>query len=94
MYKTGGRKFVFLGLPPLGCVPRLKALIPGKTSAICKEKLNALVQLHNKVLSKVLPKLESQLKGFKYSIAHLYTFLSERIDNPSKFGMSLLFPWY
>ncbi|KAK4592197.1 hypothetical protein RGQ29_016633 [Quercus rubra] len=85
IYKKGGRKYAFLGLPPLGCVPFAKALKPGNTDA-CMEEITALVKLHNKALSKVLPMLQSELKGFKYSIADLYTFLSERIDNPSKYG--------
>ncbi|XP_075646454.1 GDSL esterase/lipase 1-like isoform X2 [Castanea sativa] len=85
IYKKGGRKYAFLGLPPLGCVPLIKALKPGNTDA-CMEEITELVKLHNKALSKVLPKLQSELKGFKYSIADLYTFLSERIDNPSTYG--------
>nr|XP_023887254.1 GDSL esterase/lipase 1-like [Quercus suber] len=85
IYKKGGRKYAFLGLPPLGCVPFAKALKPGNTDA-CMEEITELVKLHNKALSEVLPKLQSELKGFKYSIADLYTFLSERIDNPSKYG--------
>ncbi len=71
----------------MGCVPGIKALIPRNTGAICMEELNALLKLHNKALSKDLPRLESQLKGFKYSIADFYTFLRERIDNPSKYGI-------
>jgi phospholipase/lecithinase/hemolysin len=55
----------------------------------CMEEIITLVKLHNKALSGVLSKLESQLKGFKYAIADFYTFLSERMDNPSKYGMSL-----
>ena len=74
----------------MGCVPFAKALKPGNTDA-CMEEITALVKLHNKALSKVLPKLQSELKGFKYSIADLYTFLSERIDNPSKYGMHFHF---
>ncbi|GMY22673.1 GDSL esterase/lipase 1-like [Fagus crenata] len=87
IYKIGGRKFAFLGLPPLGCFPLMRALKQGNTSA-CMEDITTLVKLHNKALSEVLPKLQSQLKGFKYSIADLYTLFSERIDNPSKYGFT------
>ncbi|GMY22675.1 gdsl esterase/lipase 5 [Fagus crenata] len=83
IYKKGGRKYVFLGLPPLGCIPSERALKQGA----CMEEILTLVKLHNKVLSEVLSKLVSQLKGFKYAIADFYTFLSERMDNPSKYGM-------
>lgn len=87
IYKKGGRKYVFLGLPPLGCVPYIKAQIPGNTGA-CMEELTTLVKLHNKALSIVLLKLESQLKGFKYSLADFYSFCTERINSPSKYGFT------
>ena len=77
---------MLLGLGPYGCSPLFKALKPGNTGA-CFEELTTLVKLHNKALSKVLLELQSQLKGFKYSMADFYTFLSERINNPSKYGM-------
>ncbi|KAK7852133.1 gdsl esterase/lipase 1 [Quercus suber] len=80
IYKKGGRKYVFLGLPPAGCAPSIKAQIPGNTGA-CMEELTALAKLHNIALSKVLPKLESQLKGFKYSLADFYSFFIERINS-------------
>ena len=88
IYKKGGRKYVFLGLPPAGCAPSIKALIPGNTGA-CMEELTTLAKIHNRALSEVLPKLESQLKGFKYSLADFYSFFIERINSPSKYGMSL-----
>ena len=53
------------------------------------EELTTLAKLHNRALSKVLLKLESQLKGFKYSLADFYSFFIERINSPSKYGMSL-----
>ncbi len=37
----------------------------------------------------MLQKLERELNGLKYSIADLYVALSERINNPSKYGMSI-----
>ncbi|XP_050278336.1 GDSL esterase/lipase 4-like [Quercus robur] len=52
----------------------------------CVEEVTSITKLHNKALPKALKKLESELKGLKYSIADFYTFLSERIDNPSKYG--------
>lgn len=79
---------MFHGLGPAGCYPLFKAMV--NTSA-CLEELTTLVKLHNKALSEILLKLESELKGFKYSIADVYTFVCERIDNPSKYGASLPF---
>ncbi|KAL4628249.1 hypothetical protein ACB092_05G223600, partial [Castanea dentata] len=85
IYKKGGRKFGFPNLPPLGCLPLARALIPGNTGA-CKQELTALAILHNKALSEVLQKLENELNGFKYSITDTYTILSERINSPLKYG--------
>nr|POE67597.1 gdsl esterase/lipase 1 [Quercus suber] len=62
IYKEGGRKYAFLGLPPLGCVPLVKALKPRNTDA-CMEEITELAKLHNKALSKVLPKLQSFMEG-------------------------------
>ena len=47
---------MFLGLPPLGCFPTMKALEPGNTNG-CMEEVTALVKLHNKALSEVVSKL-------------------------------------
>ena len=50
------------------------------------------MKLHNTVLAEVLPRLEAQLKGLKYSYLDLYTALSERMKEPSKYGTSFCFP--
>ncbi|XP_059458285.1 GDSL esterase/lipase 2-like [Corylus avellana] len=85
IYKEGGRKFGFLSMPPLGCLPSTRALKPGNTGA-CFEGMTALAKLHNEAFPKVLQKLERQLSGFRYSIADGYSAFSERINNPSKYG--------
>ncbi|KAK2970018.1 hypothetical protein RJ640_008358, partial [Escallonia rubra] len=85
IHRKGGRKFGLLNLPPLGCLPIAKPLIPGNTSE-CMEEITTLVKLHNKALPKVLQKLDVQLKGFAYSIFDFYTALSERMDNPHRYG--------
>ena len=74
----------------MGCLPFVKAIKPENANP-CVEEVTSITKLHNKALPKALKKLESELKGLKYSIADFYTFLSERIDNPSKYGMSLPF---
>uniref|UniRef100_A0A2N9FTZ2 SGNH hydrolase-type esterase domain-containing protein n=1 Tax=Fagus sylvatica TaxID=28930 RepID=A0A2N9FTZ2_FAGSY len=84
IYKKGGRKFAIPNLVPLGCLPFARALNPD--TGACFQEITALAKLHNEALSKVLQKLESQLHGFKYSIADSYSSLSESINNPSKYG--------
>ena len=75
---------------PLGCIPFARALKAGNTGS-CYEEITALAKLHNEAFPKVLQKLEHQLNGFRYSITDVYTAFSERINNPSKYGMSCLF---
>ncbi|KAE8077002.1 hypothetical protein FH972_015612 [Carpinus fangiana] len=87
IHKEGGRKFGFLSMQPLGCLPS-KRETTSKTGSIgaCEEEITTLAKLHNKAFSEVLEKLERQLNGFKYSITNWYTAFSERINNPSKYG--------
>jgi thiamine pyrophosphokinase len=75
-------------MQPLGCLPckRETTSKTGSTGA-CEEEITTLAKLHNKAFSEVLEKLERQLNGFKYSITNWYTAFSERINNPSKYGM-------
>nr|XP_048329677.1 GDSL esterase/lipase 1-like isoform X3 [Ziziphus jujuba var. spinosa] len=83
IYKTGGRKFGFLNMLPLSCTPYAKALLGGGQ---CFEQITPYVKLHNQELPKRLQKLESELKGFKYSLLPFYSFLEQRINHPSKYG--------
>lgn len=77
----------------MGCLPSAKAVNPSNTSA-CFQALNDLTNLHNKALSEVLQKLANELDGFKYSLADAYTALSDKINNPSKYGMTEPFSLY
>lgn len=89
MYKKGGRKFGFTNLGPLGCLPSAKLVIKGNTGNECDEEMITLVKLHNKALYKSLQSLERDLKGFTYSLFDLYTAVSERMQNPAKYGTYL-----
>ncbi|KAI9119820.1 hypothetical protein K1719_009209 [Acacia pycnantha] len=82
VYEKGGRKFWVPNLAPLGCAPAFRAI---KNS--CWEEANALIKLHNKELSKMLQKLETQLEGFKYSTSDYYSFLLDVINSPSRLGL-------
>ncbi|XVF67194.1 hypothetical protein PTKIN_Ptkin10aG0100700 [Pterospermum kingtungense] len=88
IHKKGGRKFGFLSLGPIGCIPGLKLLVSGSTSS-CLDKATRLAHLHNKALSVALQKLENQLEGFKFANHDFYTSLIERMNNPSKYGFKV-----
>ncbi|KAK3220613.1 hypothetical protein Dsin_014583 [Dipteronia sinensis] len=88
IYEEGGRKFGFLNLLPLGCIPSMKVLIvPGSTSGnSCQEDGIELAKLHNKALSESLQELERVLEGFGYSYHDFYGSLIERMNNPEAYG--------
>lgn len=85
IYRKGGRKFGFLNLGELGCVPGLRLLMPGNTGA-CYEEITELAKLHNAGLSKALEELEIKLVKFKYAKHDINTSFSERTNNPEKYG--------
>ncbi|CAK7356458.1 unnamed protein product [Dovyalis caffra] len=85
IHKIGGRKFAFMNLPPLGCLPTIRITRPDSNGS-CLKEISLLATLHNKALSKLVFELEKQLKGFKHSLFDLNNFLQQRINHPSKFG--------
>ncbi|KAI9102952.1 hypothetical protein K1719_023391 [Acacia pycnantha] len=85
IHNEGGRKFGFLGLAPIGCVPLMKMLSNG-TCCCHESEASVLAKLHNKALSGILKKLQKQLEGFKYSLANFYNLLTDLIHNPIKYG--------
>jgi hypothetical protein len=86
IYKRGGRKFGFINLPPLGCLPGMRIIKPEKNGS-CLEEVSSLAKLHNIALSMLLPKLEKHLKGFRYSFFNFNINLRQRMNHPSKYGM-------
>ncbi|KAL5572290.1 hypothetical protein UlMin_021887 [Ulmus minor] len=86
LYQTGGRKFAFLNLSPLGCLPALRAMNPQPNGGGCFEGASALALGHSNALKSVLPNLEYMLTGFKYANSNFYDWLQDRISNPSKHG--------
>nr|XP_011467481.1 PREDICTED: GDSL esterase/lipase 2-like isoform X2 [Fragaria vesca subsp. vesca] len=89
IYKKGGRKFGFLSLGPIGCHPALLVFQqPAGKIGTCREKLTEMAQIHNKAISEALHALEIKLEGFRYSYFDFYTSMSERLNNPTKYGIS------
>ena len=92
LYEKGGRKFGFLSLSPLGCLPALRALNPGTNKDGCFEAASALALAHNNALSNVLRSLDQVNEGFMYTNSNFYDWLQDRIDNPTNYGMYNLQP--
>ncbi|XP_050233913.1 GDSL esterase/lipase 5 [Mercurialis annua] len=85
IYKLGGRKFAFINLPELGCIPAIRIIKP-ENNGRCLEQTSLLATLHNKALSKLLVQMEKSLKGFRYSLFDFKSSLHQRMNHPSKFG--------
>ncbi|XP_022843224.1 GDSL esterase/lipase 5 [Olea europaea var. sylvestris] len=85
VYKRGGRKFGFLNLGDLGCLPGLRISKPQNGSG-CLEEASTLAKLHNEALQNVLNKMKNHLKGFKYSLYDFNTFLRQILNHPSRYG--------
>ncbi|XAR49841.1 hypothetical protein NMG60_11003997 [Bertholletia excelsa] len=85
VYRRGGRRFGFINLGDLGCVPAMRVLEP-KGNGRCLGEASELSQLHNVALSKMLSNLEKQLLGFRYSLYDFNRILRQRMNHPSKYG--------
>ncbi|XP_057459461.1 GDSL esterase/lipase 5-like isoform X1 [Actinidia eriantha] len=86
VYLRGGRKFGFLNLGPLGCLPGLRMIQQEANGSCLEEKASTLAMLHNEALSKLLSNLETQLKGLIYALYDFNTNLGQRMNHPSKYG--------
>ncbi|CAK9324760.1 unnamed protein product [Citrullus colocynthis] len=86
VYDSGGRKFGFMNLPPMGCSPGLR-VARGDEDGRCLEELEEYANVHNLRLMKLLGDLEKQLKGFKYSLYDFSSSLRQRMENPLKYGL-------
>ncbi|VYS49040.1 unnamed protein product [Arabidopsis thaliana] len=85
VYKIGGRKFGFLNMGAYDCAPA--SLIIDQTKiGTCFKPVTQLINLHNEKLGSGLRRLERELSGFKYALHDYHTSLSERMNNPSKYG--------
>ncbi|XP_030448224.1 GDSL esterase/lipase 5-like [Syzygium oleosum] len=88
LYQRGGRKFGFLSLGPLGCLPALRAANPNSNAGDggCFEDASALAQGHNTAVNGILLSLQHIFKGFKYANSNFYEWLADRMSNPSNYG--------
>ncbi|XP_062088462.1 GDSL esterase/lipase 5-like [Humulus lupulus] len=85
IYDIGGRKFGFINLPELGCLPGVR-IVKEETKGKCFEEASSITNLHNEALSKLLNKLSKQSKGFKYSLYDFNTNIRKRMILPSHYG--------
>ncbi|CAN1287321.1 GDSL esterase/lipase 5 [Linum perenne] len=86
IYEMGGRKFVFMNVPTLGCLPAMRLLM-NRGSSCSDDRVSELAKLHNAALSMVLPQMGREMKGFKYSLFDFSRSLHRRMTRPSNYGL-------
>lgn len=79
LLKLGARKFGILSVPPLGCVPILRA---NASDGRCVDELNTIAQLFHESLSALLQSLNSKFPDMKYSLGNTFYITYRVIDNP------------
>ncbi|KAL5755473.1 hypothetical protein ACOSQ2_020219 [Xanthoceras sorbifolium] len=88
IYDTGGRKFAFQNVAPLGCMPRIKQIY-NLSGDECMEELLELATLHNNILFNATEELGMQLPSFKYLIFDYYNLVYDRIKHPLKYAFKV-----
>ncbi|XP_072965983.1 GDSL esterase/lipase At5g45950 isoform X1 [Typha angustifolia] len=82
MHRLGGRMFVVVSVPPMGCLPIVRTL---QGVEECVENFNALATSFNSKLVKKLDALRNELQVRTYYV-DIYNILDEATKNPEKFG--------
>ncbi|KZV27552.1 GDSL esterase/lipase 5 [Dorcoceras hygrometricum] len=85
--RKGGRKFGFLNLGDLGCLPGLR-ILDTKSQDGCLEEASSLATLHNSVLAKSLSEIQMKLHGFKYFLYDFNRDLAQKVHQPSNYGLT------
>ncbi|BFI08491.1 hypothetical protein MPTK1_2g22360 [Marchantia polymorpha subsp. ruderalis] len=81
----GARKMVVAGVGPLGCIPAVRALHPAQE---CFEQGTQMAVAHNMALAMALKDWASHHQEMTVLIADFLTYMTERQDNPTAFGLS------
>ncbi|XP_010534964.1 PREDICTED: inactive GDSL esterase/lipase-like protein 25 [Tarenaya hassleriana] len=87
VYESGGRKFAFQNLAPLGCLPNTKQEL-GEGRDKCLHLPSEMAALHNKKLLQLLNKQALELKGFQFSFYDFFTSLHNRVVLPNTYAFT------
>ncbi|KMS96260.1 hypothetical protein BVRB_000670 [Beta vulgaris subsp. vulgaris] len=83
IYDHGGRKFVILGIGPIGCTP--SARVNTKNEA-CDEVSNYWASKYNQALLLVLRDLISEFQDFIYSYINIYDLFLNIVEQADSYG--------
>ncbi|XP_061359899.1 GDSL esterase/lipase At5g37690-like [Gastrolobium bilobum] len=83
LINLGARKFAIISVPPLGCVPILRA----NASAPCVVEVNVVAKLFYVAAYGLLLNLSSEFPDMKYSLGNAFDITLTMIDNPAPFRL-------
>ncbi|CAM0912312.1 unnamed protein product [Alopecurus aequalis] len=86
MRMLGGRRFVFVGLPPIGCLPIARTLL-GRGPDGCDSNLNQLAASFNSRLIQLSNFINFQPQ-LRSAYIDTYTIIRAATDNPQSYGLS------
>ncbi|KAG8386114.1 hypothetical protein BUALT_Bualt03G0115300 [Buddleja alternifolia] len=85
LYGLGGRKFLAIGLAPIGCAPKQRFRnITGE----CNKEVNYWSNKYNEGLKQMLNEVKAELKEFHYSYLDTYSVFVDFIESPSTYGFN------
>ncbi|WJX36755.1 hypothetical protein P8452_24599 [Trifolium repens] len=86
IYELGGRKFVIIGVGPIGCIPGF--IIRKPNFQDCNEDVNQKVKPFTNKLPMKIQELKSQLSGSLFTIMDTFKFFKKIRNSPEKFGFT------
>ncbi|KAJ1277487.1 hypothetical protein BS78_04G007500, partial [Paspalum vaginatum] len=84
--KLGGRRFIFVGLPPVGCLPIVRTLL-GTGPDTCHGDMNLLAASFNRRLAKLVRLLKNETDT-RATLIDVYTVVATATADPSSFGLT------
>ncbi|XP_076903039.1 GDSL esterase/lipase At5g37690-like [Bidens hawaiensis] len=90
LYDSNVRKFVFMGILPLGCAPRFLHATNGSAAdeVVCAADINNFVLEYNAFLEQRIVRLGMKLSDAQLIFCDFYRPMMEIINNPSTYGMT------
>ncbi|KXG30790.1 hypothetical protein SORBI_3004G243500 [Sorghum bicolor] len=88
LHGLGARRFGIVDVPPLGCVPSVRATSPDGGASRCVDAANALAKGFNDALRAALANLTASgaLPGARYSVGSSYSVVSHFTAHPAAAG--------
>ncbi|CAK9142799.1 unnamed protein product [Ilex paraguariensis] len=80
LYNLGARKFAVIGVPPIGCVPAVRA--HNTSGGGCQEEMNELARAFYNATENLLLEFSIAFNGVKYSLGNSYAITMNIIHNP------------